>query len=404
MLADWALPYRVPLQELVQSMGLLAAQQDMSRRLKQIDDSINDTRYSCGVRKRLPGIMNQIIKPRFFPISVGRFAAFLIVAASPALILGQDADRSDQPVKAMIGASKRHFRTGEPVYALFKLCNTTDKEQELRVPELKSDGDLSETGLPLSHVFSGVNLGGVTVRSAQGRSAEMPMNYQVPIAAPVIKLAPRACLGVEVDLTRYFNFLRTPGEYQIRWMPYGGTLESPPLFIKVQPLKHAIISTDVGIMTVRFFYEDAPNHIDNFIELAQDGFYDGLTFHYIEPSYYILGGSPRGDGMGIRPDGKKLNAEFNDQPVDRGAVVMGRLENDPDSASCQFFICNTSLPEWQGFYTVFGHLVDGESYQTLDKLMTTETDESNRPLRSVFIRSINIVDVPGDSRYTTLGR
>jgi len=73
---------------------------------------------------------------------------------------------------------------------------------------------------------------------------------------------------------------------------------------------------------------------------------------------------------------------------------MALLEDDPDSASCQFFICNTRQKDWDGRYTVFGHLVGDESNETLDRLMSAEVDESNRPVRTLHMRTVRIVDAP----------
>jgi cyclophilin family peptidyl-prolyl cis-trans isomerase len=147
-------------------------------------------------------------------------------------------------------------------------------------------------------------------------------------------------------------------------------------------------------MTVRFFYADAPKTVGNFIELAKSGFYDRTTFHRIEPGYLLQGGCPKGDGTGIRADGKRIPAEFNSRPVDKGTVAMALLEDEPDSASSQFFICNTRQKEWDGRYTVFGELVGEASYETLDRLMATPVDEHGHPTRTLHVRSARIVDTP----------
>ena len=90
----------------------------------------------------------------------------------------------------------------------------------------------------------------------------------------------------------------------------------------------------------------------------------------------------------------KLQAEFSDQPVRRGTVCMARLEDAPDSASCQFLICNTRVPQWDGKYTVFGELVGDESLATLDKLMACPTTPAGAPKKKLHLRAIRIVDAP----------
>ena len=147
-------------------------------------------------------------------------------------------------------------------------------------------------------------------------------------------------------------------------------------------------------MMVRLFYDEAPETVANFLELARSGFYNGLTFHKLHPGIFIQGGDPNGDGTGIRPDGKKLVAERSNRPQTRGTLSMATLKDDPDSASCQFFICNTRVKDWDGKYTIFGQLEGEASYETLDKLMALPTFENHQPKRPIVIRSIRIINAP----------
>jgi peptidylprolyl isomerase/peptidyl-prolyl cis-trans isomerase B (cyclophilin B) len=123
------------------------------------------------------------------------------------------------------------------------------------------------------------------------------------------------------------------------------------------------ISTDKGDMVFTFFPEDAPMHSAAFIKLAEDGFYDGLNFHRVEPGFVIQGGDPDGDGTG--GPGYRLKAEFNDKPHLRGTVAMARASN-PDSAGSQFYICLNDARFLDKQYTVFGQLADG--YEALDSI------------------------------------
>ncbi len=152
-------------------------------------------------------------------------------------------------------------------------------------------------------------------------------------------------------------------------------------------------------MTIEFYYEAAPNHVANFIELAQNHFYDGLTFWRVVRGALIQGGDPRGDGTGVRPDGKTLKAEFSDIPHDLGTVTMAHKRGDPDSASCQFFICLTRLREFDRKWTVFGKVVGPESHKTLQALGSVETDARDQPIKKLYIRSITIEDVPRQAGY-----
>ena len=96
----------------------------------------------------------------------------------------------------------------------------------------------------------------------------------------------------------------------------------------VDPLKHLIVVVHPGSGSAAKRWP-----VENFVTLARKGFYDGLTFHRVEPGFVVQGGDPQGNGMG--GPGYKIKAEFNKQKHVRGAVAMAR-SNDPDSAGSQF--------------------------------------------------------------------
>lgn len=308
----------------------------------------------------------------------------------------QDAHPAESPsLRAVIAAPERLVPVGKPVWVECSIVNQSDKPEKLSVPGMRTDRPTPVAGLPVAHVFSGTAYGGLLVESLDThRQWDVPMDYQPQESAPEVVLAGRSSVGAWVELSRYYPQLQAPGRYRLQWRPYDGTLISNTLVLEVAARKQAVIQTDFGDMTVEFFYRDAPEAVANFVELARSGFYNGLLFHRIEPGYFIQGGDPNGDGTGIRPDGKKLPAELSDRQQTRGMVSMARLESDPDSASCQFFICNTRMPQWDGKYTIFGQLVGEESYSTLDQLMTQPTEPNGRPRRAIVIRNIRIVNVP----------
>ena len=111
-----------------------------------------------------------------------------------------------------------------------------------------------------------------------------------------------------------------------------------------------------GSVTIETYPEKAPNHVKRIKELAESGFYDGLTFHRVIKGFMAQGGDPKGNGTG--GSGKNLDAEFNDLKHIRGVVSMARA-NDPDSADSQFFICYDELPSLDGKYTIWGKVIDG---------------------------------------------
>ena len=119
----------------------------------------------------------------------------------------------------------------------------------------------------------------------------------------------------------------------------------------------ALITLDNGQqIRIEFFPEDAPKTVENFVTLANKGFYNGLTFHRVVPDFVVQGGCPKGDGTG--GPGYQIKAEFNKQKHVRGSVAMARSQH-PDSAGSQFYITYGATPHLDGSYTVFGKVVSG---------------------------------------------
>jgi peptidyl-prolyl cis-trans isomerase B (cyclophilin B) len=313
-------------------------------------------------------------------------------------------ERGNGQIEATITAKARHINAGDPIMVEFLIRNVSHDPVTLFVPGTDPVAGGDAMGLPLEHVFSGEAFGALTVRNADNRSWDVAVGYQPPGEAAIVVLAPHSTIGTTVDVREYYRALRAPGRYWLKWAPYGGSVESNTLYLQIETLKQAIITTDLGEMTMRFLYGEAPNHIDNFIELVKKGFYNNLTFHRIESGYFIQGGCPSGDGTGIRPDGIKLEEEFSSRPQKRGSVNMALLGDDPDSASCQFFIVNTRVPHWDGKYTTFGEIVGETSFETLDKLMAIPTDELGTPTQKTMIRSIRIVEAPRVSALDSVRR
>jgi peptidyl-prolyl cis-trans isomerase B (cyclophilin B) len=305
---------------------------------------------------------------------------------------------------AKLSVVRHTVQIGQPIWADFTICNPTDQ------PITLSFGDVDEaakpiepTVLPLEHVFSGPGLSALSAVSASDSSEQgwSTLLSGVGASAPPITIAPHGILGVRVNLADFYPGLVRAGTFYLTWQPFGGALVSNRVKLTVTQLKQAVIDTSLGNMTVAFEYEVAPHHVANFIELAESGFYNNKLFHMVIPGMLIHGGCPRGDGTGVRPDGKMLKAELSDLPHRAGTVSMSRKPHDLDSASCQFFICATRLRELDGQYTVFGHLVGQESFDTLQKISQVPTDEHDRPLEPVYIRQVRIVNAPGSGRNRT---
>ena len=158
-----------------------------------------------------------------------------------------------------------------------------------------------------------------------------------------------------------------------------------------------VLETNLGNITIEFFYNDAPKHVENFIKLSQSGFYDGTLFHRIIPGFMIQGGDPNtieGNPSTWGTGGPKtsVDAEFNTIKHNRGIVSMARSA-DPNSGGSQFFIVHADSNFLDEQYTVFGRIITEESFETLDKIASVETTQ-DRPQdpEQVRITKVTIVN------------
>ncbi|HUP59896.1 MAG TPA: peptidylprolyl isomerase [Thermoanaerobaculia bacterium] len=159
--------------------------------------------------------------------------------------------------------------------------------------------------------------------------------------------------------------------------------------------KVAELHTTAGDIHIRFFPDVAPNHVKNFIDLAQQGFYDGTKFHRVIPGFMIQGGDPNtktGEpgtwGIGSNRD-KNVKAEFNNISHKRGIVSMARAQN-PDSASSQFFIVVADSTFLDKQYSVFGEVTKG--MDVADKIVSAPKGAADRPNNPTTITNITIRD------------
>jgi len=150
---------------------------------------------------------------------------------------------------------------------------------------------------------------------------------------------------------------------------------------------NAVIQTKLGDITLKFFPGVAPNHVNNFIELAEKGSYNGTAFHRVIPGFMIQGGDPHSKDQdrtrhGTGGPGYSLKAEFNNKPHKRGTLSMARSAH-PDSAGSQFFICVADAPHLNGQYTAFGEVVSG--MDTVDKIVSQPRDRNDNPVERIEV-------------------
>ena len=144
-------------------------------------------------------------------------------------------------------------------------------------------------------------------------------------------------------------------------------------------------------MTLELYPEYAPQTVENFVELANEHFYDGLIFHRVIKNFMIQGGDPLGTGFG--GSDKKIKGEFAANGVnnplrhERGVISMARSQS-PNSASSQFFIVHKDSPHLDGQYAAFGKVVDG--IDVVDEIASVRTDYNDKPLKEQKIKIITI--------------
>lgn len=325
--------------------------------------------------------------------SLSTWLVTLLAAAATELVkpaFGQITNAS--AVTAQVRPLQAAVPAGQPLWVDFLLHNPTGEVAVLFPQNMLSlELNSPEMGLPLIHLLGGSAAPALTITS-DGADVSCPPAQHQDAQAIAVRLAPGAMVGLRVDLAELCPSMRRPGVYKLQWRPYEGRLSAEPVTLSVLALKQVLIRTDYGEMQVRLYYEDAPRHVQNFLELIGQGFYDGLTFHRLIPGFLIQGGAPAEDPSALRPDGQRLEPEFNNHPFTRGTLGMARWPGDPASASCQFFITGQRLPELDGAYTAYGEIVGEESFKTLDALMEQTVGSNNNPVRKIYIREIRAQD------------
>ena len=154
-----------------------------------------------------------------------------------------------------------------------------------------------------------------------------------------------------------------------------------------------ITMQDGGVIKLELDSTAAPKTVENFVNLAKAGFYNGLIFHRVIAGFMIQGGDPTGSGMG--GSDKNIVGEFamngHPNPIShvRGVISMARAQN-PNSASSQFFICHKDSTFLDGQYAAFGKVIEG--MEVVDEIANVKTNFMDKPLRDVVIESITVIE------------
>lgn len=171
--------------------------------------------------------------------------------------------------------------------------------------------------------------------------------------------------------------------------------------------KNPIVTIEMengGIMRAELYPEIAPNTVNNFISLANSGFYNGIIFHRVIAGFMIQGGDPTGTGMG--GPNYKIAGEFtrngfkNNLKHERGVLSMARSAL-PNSAGSQFFIMHANSPHLDGSYASFGKLTEG--FEVLDEIALTPVNRMDKPLNDQRMKSVTVetfgVEYPAPKKY-----
>ena len=156
-------------------------------------------------------------------------------------------------------------------------------------------------------------------------------------------------------------------------------------------MKAIIEVKEFGTIEVELNPSVAPITVENFVKLANKGFYNGLTFHRVIKGFMIQGGCPKGNGTG--GPGYSIKGEFYANGINnplrhtRGVISMARAL-DPDSAGSQFFIMHQDAPHLDGQYAAFGKVTKG--IEVVDAIASVNTNYYDMPLNKVVIKSIKI--------------
>ena len=152
-----------------------------------------------------------------------------------------------------------------------------------------------------------------------------------------------------------------------------------------------IVVKDYGTIKAELYPHIAPNTVNNFIYLANEGFYNGLTFHRVIKDFMIQGGDPNGNGTG--GPGYSIKGEFssngfkNDLKHTEGVLSMARAQ-DKDSAGSQFFIVTKDQPGLDGEYATFGKVISG--MDIVHEIENVQTDANDKPIKNIVIESIKV--------------
>ncbi len=306
-----------------------------------------------------------------------RPARWILPAAALCVIAGPAPRAADAPggTQAIIESEGSLYRSNAPIEIRFSIWNSGAKDARISADR------------PLTRGFTLLNADGQEIKPASGVSFDGPKADTLPAGGH---------FGIAFDLTRLYPALREGGTFRLNWR--SGSLTSNQVALKVvaafDPAREyqAKLTTDEGDITIDFYPNAAPLAVQNFIDLAYAGFYDGTKFYSVTPDRMIAGGDRVGDGSGT--PGYTYSAENTDLEMVAGTVAMIRSGTPPVNGS-QFFILAAPRPEMNGHFTVIGQVIGGlENVLKASRVPTTgpQTRPPNRPVSDLLLRQVTIIE------------
>lgn len=298
------------------------------------------------------------------PLWTAIAAAFALMVSS---VSAQEAPSAPgRGVKAVLEMGQQFLYSGDSILVRVSVGNDAEKESKNPV--------------------KGGLLRSFEVRDETGKALDKAEKVSATEPARPEKLTPNGFYGTIVDLLELFPGLAKPGAYEVRWEADGVRAASVALRVipKYDPSKEyrARFETDEGSFVVEFLKRSAPIGVKAFIDMAQSGLYDGLTFHEIRPDLMVAGGDPSGDGSGTGPF--RYPAELNAVPVVAGTLFLRPVGGAPPANGSQFVVMLRPEPTLTGQVTVIGQVVEGfDVLQRISRLPSTE--QASRP----FFRPLN---------------
>ena len=146
--------------------------------------------------------------------------------------------------------------------------------------------------------------------------------------------------------------------------------------------------TNMGDFKIELYSDLAPNTVNNFIELSNKKFYDGVIFHRVIDGFMIQGGDPTGTGMG--GPGYAIPDEFGKGLKHNAPGILSMANAGPNTGGSQFFITLVPTPWLDGHHAIFGHVIEG--MEVVEKIGKTRTNKQDRPVKDVIITTIKIIE------------